>query len=169
MCSAARGNARGARRDALGLTGFAARDQNRPAFNASAYIPERTIMRITKLLLPLLVLVASAAYAHHSTANFDKNKQQTITGTVKFFGFVNPHSFFDIDVTDASGKTELYKVFAPGKVLLMRYGWKPGDMKSGDTVTVLGNPDRDDHHFMYLLKVKFASGKDWERSQNIPE
>jgi hypothetical protein len=127
------------------------------------------MMRISKLFLPLLVLVAASASAHHSTANFDKNKQQTITGKVKFFGFVNPHSFVDIDVTDASGKTELYKVFAPGKVLLMRYGWKPGDMKSGDTVTVFGNPDKDDHHFMYLLKVKFASGKEWERASQIPE
>jgi hypothetical protein len=126
-------------------------------------------MRISNMVLPLLLLVASAASAHHSTANFDKNKQQTVTGTVKFFGFVNPHSFIDMTVTDASGKSELYKVFAPGKVLLMRYGWKPGDMKPGDTVTVIGNPDRDDAHFMYLLDVKFASGKNWIRSAQIPE
>jgi len=126
-------------------------------------------MRISNLVLPLLLMVAATASAHHSTANFDKNKEQTITGKVKFFGFVNPHSFVDMDVTDASGKTEAYKVFAPGRVLLMRYGWKPGDMKSGDTVTIQGNPDRDDHHFMYLLKVKFASGKDWIRGQQIPE
>lgn len=124
---------------------------------------------ITKLVLAFLVLATTAASAHHSTANFDKSKEQTITGTVKFFGFVNPHSFVDMNVTDAAGKTELYKVFAPGRVLLMRYGWKPGDMKSGDTVTITGNPDRDDHHFMYLLKVKFTSGKDWIRGQQIPE
>jgi hypothetical protein len=126
-------------------------------------------MRISNPILPLLLLVAGSASAHHSTANFDKNKEQTITGTVKFFGFVNPHSFVDMTVTDTAGKTEMYKVFAPGRVLLMRYGWKPGDMKSGDTVTIQGNPDRDDHHFMYLLKVKFASGKDWVRGQQIPE
>jgi Family of unknown function (DUF6152) len=126
-------------------------------------------MRITKLFLPFMLLAASVASAHHSTANFDKNSEQTITGTVKFFGFVNPHSFVDMDVTDASGKTELYKVFAPGRVLLVRYGWKPGDMKVGDSVTITGSPDRDDHHFMYLLKVKFASGKDWVRGQQIPE
>ncbi len=126
-------------------------------------------MRVHKLLLPLLVLAASVASAHHSTANFDKNKEQSVTGTVKFFGFVNPHSFVDLTVTDASGRTELYKVFAPGRVLLVRYGWKPEDMKAGDTVTIQGNPDRDDHHFMYLLKVKFASGKEWVRGQQIPE
>jgi len=126
-------------------------------------------MRITKLILPLLVAAAATASAHHSTANFDKSKEQTVTGTVKFFGFVNPHSFVDMDVTDAAGKTELFKVFAPGRVLLTRYNWKPGDMKAGDKVTITGNPDRSDPHFMYLLRVKFANGKEWVRGQEIPE
>jgi hypothetical protein len=126
-------------------------------------------MSMLKLLAPLLVLVGATASAHHSTANFDRSKEQTITGTVTYFGFTNPHSFIDLDVTDASGKTEPYKVFTPGRVLLMRYDWKPGDLKAGDTVTITGNPDRKDHHFMYLLKVKFASGKEWVRSAQIPE
>lgn len=126
-------------------------------------------MRTTRLILALAMLAATAASAHHSTANFDKSREQTITGTVKFFGFVNPHSFIDLDVTDADGKTELVKVFAPGRVLLARYNWKPGDLKAGDTVTVTGNPDRSDAHFMYLLRVKFASGKEWVRGQEIPE
>jgi hypothetical protein len=126
-------------------------------------------MRFLKLLAPLLVLVGAAASAHHSTANFDRTKEQTITGTVSYFGFTNPHSFIDLDVPDATGKTEPYKVFTPGRVLLVRYDWKPGDLKAGDKVTITGNPDRKDHHFMYLLKVKFANGKEWIRSQEIPE
>lgn len=126
-------------------------------------------MRMIKLLIPILALAGAAAMAHHSTANFDKTKEQTITGTVKYFGFTNPHSFIDVDVTDASGKTEAYKVFTPGRVLLVRYDWKPGDLKAGDKVTISGNPDREDHHFMYLLRVKFASGKEWVRGQQIPE
>ena len=126
-------------------------------------------MRIKKLVLSLLIVAAATASAHHSTANFDKGKEQTITGTVKFFGFVNPHSFIDMDVNDSAGKTKLYKVFAPGRVLLARYNWKPGDLKAGDKVTVTGNPDRTDPHFMYLLRVKFANGKEWVRGQEIPE
>jgi hypothetical protein len=126
-------------------------------------------MRILRLVAPLLLLAAAAASAHHSTANFDRTKEQTITGTVSYFGFTNPHSFIDLDVPDASGKTEPYKVFTPGRVLLMRYDWKPGDLKAGDKVTITGNPDRKDHHFMYLLKVKFANGKEWVRSAQIPE
>jgi hypothetical protein len=117
----------------------------------------------------LLLLVATAAPAHHSTANFDKTKEQTISGVVTYFGFTNPHSYIDLEVKDASGKAQAYKVFAPGRVLLVRYDWLPSDLKSGDTVTVTGYPDRQDAHFMYLARVTFASGKVWQRDQRIPE
>jgi len=123
----------------------------------------------TTLLTMLLLLVATAVPAHHSTANFDKSKEQTISGVVTYFGFTNPHSYIDLEVKDASGKAQAYKVFAPGRVLLVRYDWLPSDLKSGDTVTVTGYPDRQDAHFMYLARVTFASGKVWQRDQRIPE
>lgn len=122
----------------------------------------------TGLMLSLL-LVTSLAFAHHSTANFDQTKEQTITGVVSYFAFTNPHSYFDIDVPGPDGKPQPYKVFAPGRVLLTRYDWLPNDLKAGDTVTVIGAPDRKDPHFMYLRSVTFASGKVWVRSAQIPE
>jgi hypothetical protein len=121
------------------------------------------------LLLLLAGALGGSAVAHHSTANFDRSKEQTITGVVRYFGFTNPHSFIDIDAPDpATGETALYKVFAAGRVLLVRYDWKPSDLKAGDKVTITGFPDREDPHFMYLKRVEFASGKVWERS-NIPD
>lgn len=127
-------------------------------------------MGLRKLLFPLLLAIASVAAAHHSTANFDRSKEQTITGTVVYFGFTNPHSYLDIDVVNAgTGKTEPYKVFAAGRVLLVRYDWKPDDVKSGDKVTVTGYPDRDNSHFIYLSSITFASGKVWVRGQKIPD
>jgi hypothetical protein len=116
-----------------------------------------------------LLATASLAIAHHSTANFDRARQQSVTGTVTYFGFTNPHSFIDLDVTNAqTGKAEPYKVFTAGRVLLVRYDWKPDDMKAGDKVTITGYPDRKDPHFMYLSRIEFASGKVWERGQ-IPD
>jgi len=120
------------------------------------------------LALCLVWLAAAAAQAHHSTANFDRNQVVTITGTVTYFAFTNPHSFFDIEVTDADGKKVPHKVFAAGRVLLARYDWKPTDLKAGDRITVSGYPDRKDPTFMYLSRIVFASGKVWERS-NIPD
>jgi hypothetical protein len=116
-----------------------------------------------------MLCIAAAAQAHHSTANFDRNQMVTISGTVTYFSFTNPHSFFDIDVADEkSGTVVPHKVFAAGRVLLARYDWKPTDLKAGDRITVSGYPDRKDPSFMYLTRIVFASGKVWERTQ-IPD
>ena len=72
-------------------------------------------------------------------------------------------------MTDATGKTEPYKVFAPGRVLLVRYDWKPSDMKSGDTVTVVGNPDRKDPHFMYSEAHRVRGRQGLGAEQQIPD
>lgn len=124
----------------------------------------------TRFLLLCMAFMAAAtvAQAHHSTANFDRSQVVTITGTVTYFAFTNPHSFFDIEVTDDKGNKVPHKVFAAGRVLLARYDWKPTDLKAGDTITVSGYPDRKDPNFMYLSRIVFASGKVWERT-NIPD
>jgi hypothetical protein len=123
----------------------------------------------TVLLLSLLLMTCVAA-AHHSTANFDQSKEQTITGVVTYFGFTNPHSYIDLQAsTSQSDAVEPYKVFAPGRVLLLRYDWFVADLKAGDKVTITGAPDRNDPHFMYLTRITFASGKVWQRNQQIPE
>jgi hypothetical protein len=127
-------------------------------------------MRIHRTLPALLALCSVAAFAHHSTANFDRSREATITGKVTYFGFTNPHSFIDIEVTDAAtGSAVPHKVFLPGRVLLMRYDWKPGDLKAGDVVTLSGAPDRTDSTFIYMTRIRFASGKDWVRSEKIPD
>ena len=126
--------------------------------------------RMTKTIVAMCLvwLAAASAQAHHSTANFDRNQVVTITGTVTYFAFTNPHSFFDIEVTDDKGNKVPHKVFAAGRVLLARYDWKPTDLKAGDKITVSGYPDRKDPTFMYLSRIVFASGKVWERT-NIPD
>jgi hypothetical protein len=127
-------------------------------------------MKLRHAILMLGLALGGIAEAHHSTANFDQTQQQTVSGTVSYFGFTNPHSYIDLDVTPAvGGKAEAFKVFTPGRVLLVRYDWKVNDLKAGDTVKITGYPDRKDPHFMYLLRIEFASGKVWERSKQIPE
>ena len=127
-------------------------------------------MALRNLLVPLMLALGGVAFAHHSAANFDRSKEQTITGVVSYFGFTNPHSFLDIDVVNPdTGQAEPYKVFAAGRVLLVRYDWKPTDVKAGDKVTVTGYPDRDNPHFLYLSSITFASGKVWVRGQQIPD
>ena len=120
------------------------------------------------LLAGVAVATLSAplpASAHHSTANFDSTKTTSITGTVTYFAFTNPHSYFDIDVTDKKGVVQHYKVFTVAKVVMTRNGWTVGDLKAGDQVAVSGNPDRKEPHYLYLQKITFKSGKEWTRDR----
>lgn len=117
-----------------------------------------------KLLSMALVLISTAALAHHSVSNFDFEKDVTVSGTVTYFSFTNPHSFIDMDVKGDAGATQAWKVFATSKVVLQRYGWSPKSVKKGDSITVTGHPDKTKPNEMYLTKITFADGTVWLRS-----
>jgi hypothetical protein len=124
-------------------------------------------MRTTLLACVACVTLSASlpTVAHHSTANFDMTKTETLTGTVTYFAFTNPHSYFDLDVTDKKGKLQHYKIFTVAKVVMTRNGWTVGDLKAGDKVTVLGNPDRKQPEYLYLQKITFTNGKEWDRQR----
>jgi hypothetical protein len=107
------------------------------------------------------------ALPHHSVANFDMKKTDTVTGTVTYFSFTNPHSFFDMEVKDKSGAVHPYKVFTMASVVLKRTGWVTGDVKVGDKVTLTGNPDRKTPTYLYLRTIVFASGKTWNHDKVV--
>ncbi len=107
--------------------------------------------------------VATPAASHHSTANFDFARTATVTGTVQYFSFTNPHSFIDLQVPVEGGAPRAYKIFTVARVVMTRTGWGLDDLKPGDKVTITGSPDRKDSSFMYLNKIVFANGTTWER------
>jgi Family of unknown function (DUF6152) len=120
---------------------------------------------VTRRLLPLLALLfAAIVSAHHSVSNFNFEVDTTVSGTVKYFSFTNPHSFIDIETKDDKGAVVLWKVFATSKVVLQRYGWSPSSVKPNDVITVTGHPDKNRPQEMYLTKIKFANGTEWLRS-----
>src|SRR5262245_35643583 len=84
--------------------------------------------------------LASNAWAHHSMAGFDRQNKVTMAGTVKQFSWQNPHCYIELDVTDKDGKvvTWNFEMTAPG--YLTRAGWKKTMLKTGDKVTIVGNP-----------------------------
>src|SRR5436190_17327468 len=103
----------------------------------------------TKLALGIaafgLLLAAVPVMAHHSfAAEFDANKPIKLTGSVTKIEWMNPHTYFYIDVKDeASGKTENWGLEMGSPNGLMRQGWTRNSMKIGDMVTVEGSRAKD--------------------------
>ena len=87
--------------------------------------------------------MSATTLAHHSfAAIFDSSKEMKVTGTLTKVEWVNPHSYFYVDVKDASGKvtTWSFENFPPA--MMARLGFKRDTMVSriGKPVTVSYNP-----------------------------
>jgi hypothetical protein len=91
-----------------------------------------------------LLAATGPVRAHHSfAAAFDANQPVTVRGVVTEVRLENPHSWFFIDVKDASGKLEKWSFEASTPTSLIRSGVKPGFIKAGDDVTIKGYHARD--------------------------
>src|SRR5215471_11472861 len=85
----------------------------------------------------ILVLAAVPIFAHHSfAAEFDADKPVSLTGSVTKLEWMNPHTWFYIDVKDEAGKVTNWAVEMGSPNGLMRAGWSRNSMKVGDVVTV---------------------------------
>jgi Family of unknown function (DUF6152) len=105
--------------------------------------------------------IAMPAIAHHSFAMFDTEHPIEISGTVKEFRFVNPHTILIVKVKgqDGVGRDWTLEGGAPG--LQFRDGMTANSLKPGDEIMVTINPLHGGAEGgSYLpLQVKFKDGR----------
>ena len=86
------------------------------------------------------------ATAHHSfAAIWNEKVESQVTGTLSKVQWVNPHSYFEVDVTNDDGSVETYSFENFPPAMLKNLGLSRTMMteRIGETVTVLYNPARD--------------------------
>jgi hypothetical protein len=110
------------------------------------------------LIAGILLVSAVSARAHHSGAGVDRTRTTTVTGVVKEFRWTNPHSWIDLEVTDAKG-TALWSVEMNPPPFLIRAGWKSSTLKAGDRVSVTLNPIRTGEPGGIFVSVTLADGR----------
>jgi hypothetical protein len=114
---------------------------------------------LSALCLALVLLGASpVAWVHHSGAMFDRTRVIEISGVVKEFLWVNPHSSFKVEVRGADGEAQLWFIEMNGVSNLVHEGWKRSTIKPGDKVTVTINPLRDGRPGGWYLGIELANG-----------
>jgi hypothetical protein len=111
-------------------------------------------------LLVGLMTLASVAFAHHGTANYDTSKTVTVKGAVTDFQFINPHVLISMDGKDETGKTEKWQGELTSPNRLSRAGWTKSSVKPGDTLTISGYPSKSGSPEIWIQKVTLASGED---------
>jgi hypothetical protein len=105
-----------------------------------------------------MLMVAGTAWAHHSGAGVDRTRTVTITGVVKEFRWTNPHSWIDLEVTDAKG-TAVWSIEMNPPPYLVRSGWKASTLKPGDKVSVTLNPIRTGEPGGIFVSVTLGDGR----------
>jgi len=104
---------------------------------------------------------SSAASAHHSFAMFDAQHPIEISGTVKEFRFVSPHTILVVTVKGQDGveKDWILEGGAPG--LLVRDGMTSKSLHPGDEITATINPLHSgaEGGSYQPMQVKFKDGR----------
>lgn len=113
------------------------------------------------IAMGLLMAMApvSIADAHHSFAMFDREKTITLTGTVKEFQWVNPHTWIQLNVTQG-GKTVEWSIEGRSPNVLARRGWNRTVLKPGDKVSLIVYPLKDGRPGGAIIRVKWPDGRE---------
>jgi hypothetical protein len=115
----------------------------------------------------LVVLIIAAGFlalstplsAHHSLANYDREKEITLTGTVTEFLLKNPHAQIVFEVKEADGTVVKWTAGSSSPMRLFRMGWKTTTLKPGDPITVTGGPHKGGKKEIWLNKLVGPNGE----------
>jgi hypothetical protein len=95
------------------------------------------------LLSAALLPLAPSAYAHHSPATFDQQRELRLVGVVESVDWANPHVSLQIAVEDAAGESVLWVIEAQSPRVMSLFGWSPAALRRGERVSVVAHPARD--------------------------
>lgn len=109
----------------------------------------------------LLLGCAARVSAHHSFFMlFDPSQDVTLTGVVTEFQFIAPHAYILVEVTDEAGTVVAWELETTSPGQLIRAGVTPDVVRTGDEISVVGNPTRDGRPLMRILSITLPDGEE---------
>jgi hypothetical protein len=110
------------------------------------------------------------AVAHHSLAEYDSSRRIKVDGLVSQFQFVNPHPFLILDVRDASGAVQQWRLEMDNRWELTEAGITKDTLKFGDRLVVSGNPGQSQPRILYIQSLdRPADGFGYEQVGSRPK
>jgi hypothetical protein len=109
---------------------------------------------IVRLLIAVVLLSGTVAYAHHSFgATYNSNAEIALEGKLVQFIFRNPHSFVHIEAPDANGKLQRWSVEWSGAGALANQGVERQTLRVGDEVVITGRPSRTPGEYRVQMRT----------------
>lgn len=97
--------------------------------------------------------MTSAVFAHHGWSEYDSSQTLTLTGTIRESGYEHPHGHV---LLVTPGKTWTAVLAPPSR--MENRGLPPAALKVGNTITVVGYPNRNKPDEMRAERIT-ADGK----------
>ena len=98
-----------------------------------------TVLNLTTVVAVGLLSGAARVQAHHAfSAEFDANRPVKVSGTITRVEWVNPHSWFHLDVKTPEGTVERWMFEGGGPGALTRRGFTKDFLKPGTELVIEG-------------------------------
>ncbi|HUQ52756.1 MAG TPA: DUF6152 family protein [Gammaproteobacteria bacterium] len=105
-----------------------------------------------------LVVPVFPVLAHHSNSAYQVDQIVTLTGTVKEWRWMNPHTWLLLTVQGEDGKTQEWAVEGRPPGILGRAGWNSTILVPGERVTVHASPAKNGDPEAIIARVTKADG-----------
>jgi len=117
-------------------------------------------LKTVALAAGLGLLSAAPAWAHHSfAAQYDSAKPVRLEGVLSKIEWTNPHSYFYVEVKGKDGKVTSWTCEGANPGALSRRGFKKGDLKLGDALTVDGFLAKSGAKMIDARRIILANGR----------
>ena len=102
-------------------------------------------MQIKSLILASFAILAWVlpVWAHHSHGNYLTSEWTFLEGTVKELHWINPHSWFYLEILNAEGQPVVWALEANSINRLRRAGWTQDTLAVGDKISARCHPLKD--------------------------
>jgi len=105
-----------------------------------------------------VLVLAGPAFAHHSFAMFDYNKEVTIAGELKDLQWTNPHIHIIVNVPNGRGGIAEWDVEGGTPGNLRRTGWSRDVVKPGEKISIVIHPLKNGTTGGMLVSAKKGDG-----------
>ena len=122
---------------------------------------------VTSCLLALVFFQPRPAESHHSNVAYEVTKVITVTGVVREFQWVNPHTWVHLVVDDGKGGKVEWAAEGRAPGVLLRAGWTRNSLKPGETVTIDMSPAKDGTRSAIIARVTKADGTILSNQPNL--
>jgi hypothetical protein len=109
-------------------------------------------------ILVLFLALSGTAIAHHGSAEYQTERNVTITGTVKEWRWSNPHTWVFLTVRSASGALEQWDGEGPPLTWAAQRGWSSATLRAGEEVSLVMYPSKRAARAGLIKQVRRANG-----------